>query len=90
MFKKTNTSEKQVSWLINEFLSNIDWSEVCFLAYKIDNWQVKVSMRSQWFDVSSLCSKFWWWWHKQASGFSTNKSLEEIEKELIKLIENEM
>lgn len=83
IFEKTSTTDKDTSWLINEFLANISWCEISFLLYPLDNWLIKASFRSSWFDVSNLCLSFWWWWHKLASGFTSIKNLEEIEKEVL-------
>ncbi len=80
IFEKTSTTEKDTSWLINEFLSNIEWCEISFLLYPLSKTTIKASFRSSWYDVASLCLNFWWWWHKQAAGFNSNKSLDEIEK----------
>lgn len=88
MFEKTHTTDKDTSWLINEFLSNIDWCEISFLIYPLDNWTTKASFRSSNYDVSSLCWRFWWWWHKLASWFSSNKSIEEVEKEILEITKN--
>lgn len=82
-FKKTNTTDKETSGLINEFLINIEWVEVCFLLYELENNKIKASFRSNSFDISKLCTDFWWWWHKQAAGFTTDKSIEIIEKEIL-------
>lgn len=90
-FIKTNTTEKDVSGLINEFLSNIEWMEVCFLIYKIENWEIKASFRSKEnFNVWEFCKRFWWWWHKNAAWFSLNwekNSLESVEKIIISELE---
>lgn len=86
IFIKTNTTDKDISWLINEFLSNISWCEVSFLLYPLDNWLIKASFRSNEYNVSELCLTFWWWWHKQASGFTSIKSIEEVEKEILEKI----
>lgn len=87
-FEKTNTGDKDISWLINEFLSNIEWMKLCFLIYKLKSWDIKTSFRSSIdFNVWEFCEKFWWWWHKQAAGFSISgkeESLESVEEKIIK------
>jgi len=83
VFEKTNTTDKDTSWLVNEFLSNMEWMEVCFLIYYIDDSKLKTSFRSTWYDVASLCASYGWWWHKQAAWFYTELSMEEAEKEIL-------
>ncbi len=83
LFEKTNTTDKETSWLINEFLSNMEWMEVCFLIYYIDDTKLKTSFRSTGYDVASLCASYGWWWHKQAAWFYTELSMKEAEKEIL-------
>ncbi len=88
MFKKTWTSESDVSWLINEFLSNLEWMEICFILYPIKDWKIKASLRSsEKYDISKICTEFWWWWHKQAGGFSLVWDIYEIKEELLNKIQ---
>lgn len=87
IFKKTNTTDNDTSWLINEFLANMEWSEVSFLLYELENKKVKASFRSNWFDVSKLCTEFWGWWHKQAWWFMSDKKIEIVEKEILDKLE---
>jgi phosphoesterase RecJ-like protein len=87
-FEKTNTIRKDLTWLINEFLANIEWNEVSFLLYSLENWKIKASFRSQWIDISKICSKFWWWWHKQAAGFISDKNIETVEKMILEKLKN--
>jgi len=91
IFIKTNSNDRQLTWLISEFFANIEWVEICFICYELTNNQIKTSLRSiPKHDVSKISQIFWGWWHKQASWFSSNKSLEEVEKELIKEIKKEL
>jgi phosphoesterase RecJ-like protein len=83
MFEKTNTNDNDISWLVNEFLANISWSDVWFLLYPLKNWKNKASFRSKEIDISILCQKFWWWWHKLAAGFQSDEKIEDLEKEII-------
>jgi phosphoesterase RecJ-like protein len=88
VFKKTNSNERQLTWLISEFFANIDWVQICFISHELENWTTKTSFRcDENNDVSKICSSFWWWWHKQAAWFTSTKSLEKIEKEILKKIE---
>ncbi len=87
-FSKTNTQKSDISWLINEFLANIDWVEISFLLYPLDSWEIKASFRSSWKDISKLCSNFWWWWHKQAAWFVSNKDIKIIEKEILESLDS--
>jgi phosphoesterase RecJ-like protein len=81
--EKTNTSAWDTTWITNEFLANMDWSEACFLLYNIWGWKIKWSLRSKSIDVSSVCAELWWGWHKLAAWFSTELSMEEITEVLI-------
>lgn len=89
LYKQTSTSSRDISWIINEFLSNIEKVKVSFIVYEIEEWWVKVSFRSSNFDVSNFCTWFWWWWHKQAAWFTSQKSLQEIEKEILEVLKKE-
>jgi len=89
IFERTNTSDRETSWLINEFLANIEWMKVCFILYELEVWWVKASFRSNNFNVSKFCSKFWWWWHKLAAWFTLNENIEKIEKKIIKELKKE-
>jgi len=90
LFTKTNTTDKDTSWLINEFLANISWNEVCFILYPLKNWQIKTSFRSSWFDVSKFCQSFGWWWHKQAAWFNSEKTILEVEQEILDKLKKEL
>lgn len=70
-------------WLISELLINIEWVNIAYLIYPLDADENKVSMRSQqWYNVAEICETFWGGGHKQASGFQSMGSSEEIEKKL--------
>ncbi len=90
VFSKTNTSDRDITWLISEFLANIEWIEICFISYELDNNSIKTSFRSTPSIDSTLISWFFWgWWHKQASWFTSEKSLKEVEDEILEQIKKE-
>lgn len=78
IFKKTDTTSWDTTGITNEFLANMDGSEVCFLLYPIWKWKIKWSLRSKSIDVSSVCAELWWWGHKLAAWFSTELTMGEI------------
>lgn len=81
-FEKTKTTENDTTWIINNLLG-IDTCEIAIILYEIWN-EVKVTFRSKTFDVWKFCSQFFWWGgHKLAAGFKSEKSLEEVEKEVL-------
>lgn len=87
-FKKTQTDENDTSWLIMNLL-NIEWCELAFMLYQTNKW-TKVSFRSNNFDVWTFCTKFpWWWWHKLAAWFRSEKSITELETEILKKLKKE-
>jgi len=88
--KKTNTIKDDLNWLINEFLANIEWAEVCFLLYQINQNSVKASLRSNNIDVAKIASIFWWWWHKLAAWFIKKDNIKTIEKELLNILKKEI
>jgi len=76
--------DSHLKWLVNEFLANIEWSEICFLLYPLPNWTTKASMRSKpEISVWDICAEFGWWGHKQAAWFTSDKSVGEVEKEIL-------
>lgn len=83
-FEKTNTSTSDLTGLINEFLANIEDSEVCFMLYSLDNWKIKASLRSKRLDIAQVCSIFWWWWHKLAAWFTSRDDLDTVKEKLLK------
>jgi len=90
LFQKVWAEDRQLTWLISEFFANIEWAEVCFISHEIDWDLIKTSFRSTpKYDTSEIASFFWWWWHKQAAWFSSTKTLEEVEKDILNKIKNE-
>jgi phosphoesterase RecJ-like protein len=81
-FKKTKTTENDTTWIINDLL-NIDTCEIAFILYEVWD-EVKASFRSKTFDIWKFCENFWWWGHKLAAGFKSEKSLDEVEEEVLK------
>lgn len=90
IFEKTNTTDRDTNWLINEFLANIEGMEVCFLLYPLPNWQIKASFRSSSFSVWNFCESFWWGWHKQAAWFSSNNDIGALEKQILDKLKKEL
>ena len=90
IFNKTWTTQNETSWLINEFLSNMNWMEVCFLLYPQEDWKIKASFRSSNFNVSELCQSFGWWWHKLAAWFTVSKDLQEVETQILEKLKKEL
>lgn len=81
--------DSHLKGLINEFLANIEWSEVCFLLYPLADGTTKASMRSKPnISVWDLCAEFGWGWHKQAAGFTSKKSIDEVEKDILERLRN--
>lgn len=78
-------TDKETNWII-EYLINLENTEIAFIIYPIKDWKNKVSFRSQNYNVSELAQKFDWWGHKQASGFSSGKSIEKIIEEILENI----
>ena len=70
---------------ISEILINIEWVNVAFLIYPLDENESKVSMRSQaWFNVAEICEQFWGGGHKQAAGFQSEECTEKIIENIFK------
>ena len=91
IFIKTNTSERELTWLISEFFANIEWVEIAFISHEIDNNKVKTSFRStENYDISAIAEIFWWGWHKQAAWFTSTKKIEEVEREILEQIKNSL
>lgn len=86
LFIQTNTTDKDISGLIDEFLTTLDGLEVWFLLYELPDKKVKWSFRSKTddIDLNTFCSKWWGWWHKRASWFVVEwKNIYEVEQEVI-------
>ena len=91
IFKKTWSWDRELTWLISEFFSNIEWVEICFISHEIENNMIKTSFRSILkHDVSLIAQIFWWGWHEQAAWFLSNKSLEEVEREILEILKKEL
>ena len=85
-FIETWSSDKDITWLLDEFLSSVNWSLVVFIIYELENWRIKATFRSKenWVDLASFCEWLGWWWHKQAAWFiRTSGNIYEIEQEVI-------
>lgn len=83
--EKTDTSNWDSSWVTNEFLANMDGSDVCFMLYSLWEGKIKWSMRSKSINVSALAQDlFWWGWHKLAAWFTSELSMEETTELLLK------
>ena len=89
-FIQTGTTDKDMWWLIDEFLTTIDTLKVAFLLYELEDWSIKSTFRSKTdkIDVSKFCEIFWWGWHKRASWFLIkDKNLYEVESMVINEIQ---
>ena len=84
-FEELKAKESDREWIV-EYLINLENTEIAIFIYPIKNWQNKVSLRSQEYNVSELAQKFDWWGHKQASGFSSEKSIENIIEDILENI----
>ncbi len=84
-----DTDEEEISWLLNEFIANIDGAKVAFLLYETEKWGVKGSLRSNddTINVAEICALFWWGGHKLAAGFKQSGKIEEVKEELLKELE---
>jgi nanoRNase/pAp phosphatase (c-di-AMP/oligoRNAs hydrolase) len=87
-FEKTQTAENDTSWIISELI-NIEWCEIAFIIYPFFE-KNKVSFRSKNFDVWTFSANFEWWWHTLAAWFSSEKSIEELEKEVLEKLSKEI
>lgn len=90
MFDSTHTTSEDVSWIINEFLANMQGMQVCFLAYPLSPSETKVSMRSAALDVSAIASSHSGWGHKLAAWFQTNLSSELTAEQLLQELKKEL
>lgn len=89
-FEKTWTTDRETAWLIWEFLANVEWVDVCFILYELENMDVKASFRSKNFDVSEFTKLFWWWWHKYAAWFTLSWKIEDIEGYILNWLEEKI
>ena len=86
LFIENSTTDKDISGLIDEFLTTIDWLEVGFLLYELEDKKIKWSFRGKntKINLSDFCEKFGWWWHSAASGFIIEwKNIFEVEQEVL-------
>ncbi len=86
LFIQTKTTDKDISGLIDEFLTTLDGLEVWFLLYELPDKKIKWSFRSKTdlVDLNVFCSKWWGWWHARASWFVVEgKNIYEVEQEVI-------
>ena len=73
-------------WFISELLINIEGIKIAFLIYPLNEWNNKVSMRSQkWYNVAEICESFAGGGHIQAAGFDSSDSSEVITKSLLEI-----
>lgn len=85
MYRKTQTTENDSSWLINSFFANIEWADVAYLICETETW-IKCSMRSKesQHNVSQVAQHFWGGGHIQAAGFFLEwEKISHIENQLI-------
>lgn len=86
LFIQTWTTNNDISWLIDEFLTTIDWLDIWFLLYELDHNVIKWTFRAKNdnIDLSKFCEKWGGWGHKRASWFVVkNSNLYEVEQEVI-------
>ncbi|MCP4522702.1 MAG: bifunctional oligoribonuclease/PAP phosphatase NrnA [Candidatus Gracilibacteria bacterium] len=83
LFTKTGTNNSDTTGITNEFLANMEGSEVCFLLYPTGENTIKGSLRSKSIDVSAICASLGGGGHKLAAGFNFTGDIQEIEKILL-------
>lgn len=86
LFIQTGTTDKDISGLIDEFLTTLDGLEIWFLLYELEDKKIKWSFRAKidTINLNEFCAKWWWGWHAKASGFVIEwKNIYEIEQEVI-------
>ncbi|MBW7954851.1 bifunctional oligoribonuclease/PAP phosphatase NrnA [Candidatus Gracilibacteria bacterium] len=86
LFIQTQTTNKDITGLLDEFLMTINTLEVGFLLYELDDGSIKGTFRakSDLIDLSLFCSNWGGGGHKRASGFIVNgKNIYEVESEVI-------
>ncbi|MDD4152023.1 MAG: bifunctional oligoribonuclease/PAP phosphatase NrnA [Candidatus Gracilibacteria bacterium] len=85
-FIETGSSDKDITGLLDEFLSTVEGSKVVFLIYELENGSIKATFRSKadGIDLSLFCSSLGGGGHKQARGFIRESgNIYEIEQEVI-------
>ncbi|MDQ7009741.1 MAG: bifunctional oligoribonuclease/PAP phosphatase NrnA [Candidatus Gracilibacteria bacterium] len=80
--EELGATDKQTNGII-EYLINIENTEIAFIVYTLENGTNKCSFRSQNYNVSELAQKFDGGGHKQASGFSSEKDINEIIEQIL-------
>lgn len=86
LFIQTGTTDKDISGLIDEFLTTLDWLEVWFLLYELEDQKIKWSFRAKTdiINLNEFCAQWWWGWHARASWFVVEgKNIYEVEQEVI-------
>lgn len=86
LFLETHTTDTDISWLIDEFLTTLSTLEIWFLLYELPNWDIKGSFRGKTdrVNLSEFCGLWWGGGHKRASGFVIKgKHIYELEQEVI-------
>lgn len=88
MFDITNTSYLECAGFLNEFLANIEWAEIAYLLYELDDWSIKWSLRSNNVDinVSQIAAHFWGWGHARAAGLIIHWDIRKAETQLLWVI----
>lgn len=88
--KKYDIDEEQAGWAMYT-MQDIEWPKLIILIKEIKN-EIKFSLRWRWkVDCNKIAKWFWWWWHKNAAGFSIQKTwsfLQTINK-IVKKINND-
>lgn len=91
LFIQTGTTDKDISGLIDEFLTTLDWLEVWFLLYELEDKKIKWSFRAKTdiINLNEFCANWWWGGHARASGFVVeDKNIYEVEQEVIEALKN--
>lgn len=88
-FIQTQTTDKDISGLIDEFLTTVDGLEVAFLLYELEDKKIKWSFRAKTdlINLSEFCWHFGGWGHTRASGFVVEwKNIFEVEQDVVSLL----
>lgn len=86
LFIETKTTDKDISWLIDELLTTINTLEIGFLLYELEDGSIKGSFRSKNspINLDNFCAHWWWGGHSKAAGFViSGKTLYQIEQEVL-------
>lgn len=93
IFTSTKTTNNDISWLLDEFLTTVDWLKVAFLLYELDDGKIKGTFRSKTdeIDLNLFCQKWSWWGHSRASWFVVDgKTIFEVELEVIQELKSKL